>query len=1029
MNNITNDIVTGSNIYISDKSESEIRYIPLEITDGNTPINTLSHPFHLSTSNLYRNPSGFTGRSRGEVISYSEITHLTDFRASVQKDVAPSLFEENQRGKGRLIVSDVLIFDIDNHDSKNGTLFDDESRHLTIEKFTEIFKDYEFLIATSLNHQKQKGDQFKRDKYHCFLSLGQKVTDEDECNDLLDKLDYFIKSKTHDYESVEMGSDDDYSLIDTSVKSTYQIWGNEHTVVYYNKGGTINDLLYEETFSNDYTRYKRDSGKQRNSRYKENPTFSGNYELHKGDLLEDWDYVNIISRVGLHEFYKIDRSVGDGYFMGYCDLHNDNKTSLQIFPNGGYNCLACKDKGVSVFDYESKKTGTKSSLIRKRYCKELGLDHNHFIKYFTDKKKRAGDDMNSEWQDQVDEPDPNDSPDQLMIQIKELQKRLSEKTDEPVSEDSNEEEEPYQFPTKENDIFVTAEVYEELEELNKIQAVVNFEGKTVCPQYKPSRSDWNELEFPRKIVDMMTYYENNERKYRTFGNKGERVIKKMSLGKLWRFWDQRRKYNIIDFYPDDKKRNPRLVNEKEVFDMYDDWESADLQNDWRGDMSKRGLIKFLNQDYLNIITPDKKLRDLHSGCNLYLDHIYEIICGNYTGNKKKDLYNYIVGWMSKALTHHTEGRIGVAICMRGGQGTGKGTVQKVFGNLFGRHYITVDIDRFTARFNIELLDKLFVFIDESLFQGDKKLEQKLNIFVTEDSFSVEGKYINSFKAKNYQHYMFASNEQWVVPLSWDGRRYMIIDISDKYAGGKGRDEYFTPLYNQMNQGGREHLFKYLTHPTIMKIADEIDYQVDRPVTLASVETKFEGDPIGRWFYEILKSGGHYYTDDATDQTEFKEWDEYNGNNFYKDYRGLHESYLNFMNEEYPQELVSTGIGKLTEGLNKLQQQGLISFRSVSCDRKKHEVSWSYRFGSLNELKKLFVDRVFDGDEIMAWDEESFPEEDDTAPSEQKEMFDMFKKSNDLLKQKFGKSETEDTLDRGLDKMSDEFTEDLFFEDI
>ena len=66
------------------------------------------------------------------------------------------------------------------------------------------------MISTSLNHQKQKGDLSKRDKYHCFLSMGQKVTDEDECNDLLDKLDYFIKSKTHDYESVEMGSDDDY---------------------------------------------------------------------------------------------------------------------------------------------------------------------------------------------------------------------------------------------------------------------------------------------------------------------------------------------------------------------------------------------------------------------------------------------------------------------------------------------------------------------------------------------------------------------------------------------------------------------------------------------------------------------------------------------------------------------------------------------------------------------------------------------------------------------------------------------------
>lgn len=86
-----------------------------------------------------------------------------------------------------------------------------------------------------------------------------------------------------------------------------------------------------------------------------------------------------------------------------------------------------------------------------------------------------------------------------------------------------------------------------------------------------------------------------------------------------------------------------------------------------------------------------------------------------------------------------------------------------------------------------------MFIDESLFQGDKKLEQKLNVFVTEDEFSVEGKYINSFKAKNYQHYMFASNEQWVVPLSWDGRRYMIINISDQYAGGFGKKEYFDPL--------------------------------------------------------------------------------------------------------------------------------------------------------------------------------------------------------------------------------------------
>tara|TARA_B100000809_G_scaffold177744_1_gene175297 strand:- start:46 stop:846 length:801 start_codon:yes stop_codon:yes gene_type:complete len=266
---------------------------------------------------------------------------------------------------------------------------------------------------------------------------------------------------------------------------------------------------------------------------------------------------------------------------------------------------------------------------------------------------------------------------------------------------------------------------------------------------------------------------------------------------------------------------------------------------------------------------------------------------------------------------------------------------------------------------------------------------------------------------------------------------MIIDISDKYAGGEGRDEYFVPLYNQMNQGGREYLFKYLTHPSIMKMADEIDYQTDRPVTLASIETKFEGDPVGKWFYEILKSGGHYYTDPLSGDSRFKGWKEDDTNNFYKERYDLHKSYVNFMSDEYPHERRSVSIGDLTSGLKKLNDRGLIQFSSVRVDPKKHGDSMSYRFGSLNELKKLFLDKIFDGDEIMAWgEEEDFPEDEDdtTTPSEQKEMFDMFKKSNDLLKQKLGKSvtedwEIEDKLDQGLEKMSDEFTEDLFFEDI
>ena len=1027
MDNNTNP--EWDSIYIYHSEES--KYKQINITDSLPSDDIeLSIPFHLSKSNQYRCKTGFTldrygNRTEGEVIEYSPVKSLIDFRSTVQKDVAPCLFIDHLRGSKRVIESDVLVFDIDNDNPRQPELFEDESIHLTIEKFTEMFEGYEFLISTSQSHQIQKGNQVPRDKYHCFMALGQKITDEKECNELLDKLDYYIKSKTHDYGSIEKGSNDDYSLMDMSVKSTYQIWGNESTIVYYNKGGSINDLLYKEDFSDDYRGYKRDSGRQKHRRQQENPTISGNYELNQGGLLEDWDYVNIISRIGLQGFYKINRTVGDGYFMGFCDHHPDNQPSLQIFPNGGYNCMACLSKGISALDYESKKTGIRSSQVRKKYCKELGLDHNHFLMWLNNKKpqkstqEEESNGMASEWQEQVDQPHQNDQDGQLKLQQPSNQEKVNEGRGGDSGDDTDEPEDPYQYSvTSTNDVYVSEEVYRELEELNKTQAIINFEGKTVCPQYKTGRGKWKEIVYDRKISDMTTYLEDEKRPVKKIMKGGKEEYSTQKLGDMWRYWDKRRKYDVIDFYPDDEKRNPLFEGTPEVFDVYDDWDSANIENGWKGDMSKRGLTKFLNQDRLNIITPDTELMDLYRGCDLYLNHIIEIICGNYEGKRRKDLSNYIIGWMSRALTHHTEGKATTAIVLRGGQGTGKGTVQKIFGELFGRHYLhLLSLERFTGRFNIQLLDKLFVFIDEVMFEGDKKIENLLNGLITEDTFTVEAKHINSYTADNYQHYMFASNQHWVVPGGWDGRRYMVIDISERFSGGLGKTEYFDPLYDQMdmkpfhnNNGGKEYLYRFLTHPHIMKMASEIDYSADRPITMASIEQKFEGDSVGKWFYGILKSGGHYYTDGLTNQTRFSDWNQMEQNgfiNFYKDKVGLHESYLKFMDEEKPQEVISRGIGELTKGLNKLNQRGLISFRDVSCDRQKYGVSHSWRLGSLDKLRRLFVDKVFDGDEILAWGEEIEEDVDDLDPPVQKDLHQMFEQSRKRMEQRFNETEKGD----------------------
>ena len=133
MNNNTESSVTGS---ISIYNREESIFSPLGITGGNTGINRVKNSFHFSTSNQYRDGTGFTGQS---VIAYQKVTTLTDFHRMVTLDVSGSLFRDNYRCSGRMIKSDVLVFDIDNHSNKVNDLFENYDLHLTIDKFTKIF--------------------------------------------------------------------------------------------------------------------------------------------------------------------------------------------------------------------------------------------------------------------------------------------------------------------------------------------------------------------------------------------------------------------------------------------------------------------------------------------------------------------------------------------------------------------------------------------------------------------------------------------------------------------------------------------------------------------------------------------------------------------------------------------------------------------------------------------------------------------------------------------------------------------------
>lgn len=226
----------------------------------------------------------------------------------------------------------------------------------------------------------------------------------------------------------------------------------------------------------------------------------------------------------------------------------------------------------------------------------------------------------------------------------------------------------------------------------------------------------------------------------------------------------------------------------------------------------------------------------------FLDHVLNNIC---SGNQ--EYYKYLIGWMARAVQQpDSPGQ--VAVVMRGRMGTGKGVFWKVFGSLFGRHYMQVtDPKHLVGNFNSHLRDCVVLFADEAFYAGDKKHESILKAIITEDHVVVEAKGVDAESSPNYLHVGMSSNSRWVIPAGMDERRYFVLDVGDN----KRQDfAYFKSLAAVMADGGSENLLHFLL------TYDLEGFNVrDMPKTEALQEQKlYSLDPEEEWWYDILING-------------------------------------------------------------------------------------------------------------------------------------------------------------------------------
>ena len=227
---------------------------------------------------------------------------------------------------------------------------------------------------------------------------------------------------------------------------------------------------------------------------------------------------------------------------------------------------------------------------------------------------------------------------------------------------------------------------------------------------------------------------------------------------------------------------------------------------------------------------------------LWLDHVFNVIC-----SADQVIYEYLLNWCAH-MVQKPEEKPCVAVILKAVQGTGKGTFVDPLGQIMGSHYLYADNPEVVAgRFNGAMENKLLVFADEAFF-GSKKATNKLKSKITEPYCTIERKGIDVIMVRDFSRIIMASNNDNIVHIEADERRYLYIEVSEN----KKQDlDYFKPLRDQIKSG---YLAPRLLH--FLKNRDISQFNPHNvPKTAALMDEKLDNlEPFDRFVYVILSNG-------------------------------------------------------------------------------------------------------------------------------------------------------------------------------
>ncbi|UCI08676.1 primase-helicase family protein [Mesorhizobium sp. B1-1-8] len=242
--------------------------------------------------------------------------------------------------------------------------------------------------------------------------------------------------------------------------------------------------------------------------------------------------------------------------------------------------------------------------------------------------------------------------------------------------------------------------------------------------------------------------------------------------------------------------------------------------------------------------------DPNASCSLLLEHIRDNVC---SGNG--DHFHWVIAFFAQMVQRPGE-KPGVALVLRGGQGTGKSIVGQCVGSLFSAHYVVVSQpDHLTGRFNAHLERAILVQAEEAFWAGDRAAAGgALKDLITSDRMRIERKGIDAIEVRNNIRLLVTTNSRWAVPAGTDERRFAVFDVAEHR---KQDSRYFGAIVEQMQNGGRGALLHYLQSFDL----NCVDLR-KVPDTAALLDQKLASLPaFDRWWMTTLGRGELGYASD------------------------------------------------------------------------------------------------------------------------------------------------------------------------